>query len=363
MTTPTPHKLEIGEAVLGNSNPRFSGVTSTMLQVLKHQQALLSLTVLGRYNLPSETPSITFLECARKLQTPLPDGRYRVFHARRNNEMLLAVALKYLFGAKIKIIFTATAQRHPSWITQWLISKADGLITTSTAAAAYLPREQDIIIPHGIDSERYVPPARKIEAWKSLGLPGDFGIGIFGRVRPQKGVDLLIDAMISIFQRDPHNKATVVIVGETTKKFEPYLQSLKDRIKEAGLEERFHFLGKQPFGKIPELFRGMSLVAALSRNEGYGLTVLEAMSSGCAVLATEAGAWKDILKSDAFGKIVPIDDLPSTKSALETLINKGPEALESMGQSARQIILEQYQIEKEAERLVNFYRTIQESTT
>ncbi len=363
MTTPTPPEPEIGEVVLGNSNARFSGVTSTMLQVLPFQQKLLSLSVLGNHNLPHGTPTTSFVECARKLRTPLPNGRNRVFHARRNNEMLQAVALKYLFGAKIQIVFTATAQRHPTWITRWLISKADGLITTSNAAAAYLPRAQDIIIPHGIDSERYAPPASKTEAWKSLGLPGDFGIGIFGRVRPQKGVDLLVDAMISILQRSPNNKATVVIVGETTQKFEPYLQTLKNRIQLAGLEERFHFFGKQPFEKIPELFRGMSLVTALSRNEGYGLTVLEAMSSGCAVLASEAGAWKDIIKSDAFGKIVPIDDLPATESALESLISNGPEALEAMGQRAQQTILKQYRVEEEAEHLVNFYRTIQESTT
>ena len=148
----------IGEIILGNSNPRFSGVTSTMLQVLQHQQAIVSLSVLGKHHLPEDTHTVSFIECARDLKRPLSDGRWRVFHARRNNEMLQAVALKYLFGAKIKIVFTATAQRHPTWITRWLISKADGLITTSNAAAAYLPRPPDIIIPHGIDSELYTPP-------------------------------------------------------------------------------------------------------------------------------------------------------------------------------------------------------------
>ena len=347
----------MGEIILGNSNPRFSGVTSTMLQVLQHQQAVVSLSVLGKHNLPSGTPTVRFVECARGLKRPLPDGRWRVFHARRNNEMLQAVALKYLFGAKIKIVFTATAQRHPTWITRWLISKADGLITTSNAAAAYLPRNPDIIIPHGIDSERYAPPASKTEAWQALGLPGEFGIGIFGRVRPQKGVDLLIDAMISILQHSPNNKATVVIVGETTQKFEPYLQALKDRIQAAGLEDRFHFLGKQPFEKIPELFRGMSLVAALSRNEGFGLTVLEAMASGCTVLASDAGAWADIIKNN-FGRLVPCDAPEQTFEALQELINLPTVAVNMMEESAREEIKKNYRVEKEAKRLVDFYNTL-----
>ena len=348
----------IGEIILGNSNPRFSGVTSTMLQVLQHQQAIVSLSVLGKHHLPSGTPTVRFIECARSLRCPLPDGRWRVFHARRNNEMLQAVILKYIFRAKIKIVFTATAQRHPTWITRWLISKADGLITTSNAAAAYLPRNPDIIIPHGIDSERYAPPASKTEAWHALGLPGEFGIGIFGRVRPQKGVDLLVDAMIQVIQSHTEFKGTVVIVGETTRKYESYLNSLKKRIHNAGLSERFIFLGRQPFERIPDLFRGMSLVAALSRNEGFGLTVLEAMSSGSAVLTSRAGAWADIIKPN-FGRLVACDNLQQTTTVIEELMKLPIHAIQTMGANARAEIEGHYAIEQEAKRLIDFYCSLQ----
>ena len=348
----------IGEIILGNSNPRFSGVTSTMLQVLQHQQAIVSLSVLGKHHLPSGTPTVRFIECARSLRCPLPDGRWRVFHARRNNEMLQAVILKYIFRAKIKIVFTATAQRHPTWITRWLISNADGLITTSNAAAAYLPRKPDIIIPHGIDSERYAPPANKTEAWQALNLPGEFGIGIFGRVRPQKGVDLLVDAMIQVIQSHPEFKGIVVIVGETTHKYESYLNSLKKRIHNAGLSERFVFLGRQPFERIPDLFRGMSLVAALSRNEGFGLTVLEAMSSGSAILASRAGAWADIIKPN-FGRLVACDNLQQTTTAIEELMKQPIHAIQTMGANARAEIEAHYAIEQEAKRLIDFYCSLQ----
>lgn len=349
----------LGEIILGNSNPRFSGVTSTMLQVLQHQRAVVSLSVLGKHHLPSGTPTVRFMECVRGLRYPLANGKWRVFHARRNNEMLQAVTLKYIFRAKIKIIFTATAQRHPTWITRWLISKADGLITTSNTAATYLPRKPDAIIPHGIDSERYAPPANgKTEAWQTLKLPGEFGIGIFGRVRPQKGVDLLIDAMVRVIQGHPGFKGTVVIVGETTHKYEPYLNALKERIHHAGLSERFIFLGKQPFERIPDLFRGMSLVAALSRNEGFGLTVLEAMSSGTAVLASRAGAWADIIKP-SFGRLVACDNLQQTTTAIEELLKQPTHALHAMGANARAEIEVNYAIEQEAKRLIDFYRSLQ----
>jgi len=347
------------EVILGNSNPRFSGVTSTMLQVLPYQQGIISLGVLGKHHLPNNIKTFSFHECARKLRKPLANGNFRIFHARRNDEMLQAVVLKCLFRAKIKIVFTATAQRYPSWITRWLISKADGLLTTSKIAAAYLPRSPDRIICHGVDTIRYSPHTKsKEDAWLELGFPGHYGVGIFGRIRPQKGTDLLIKAMIQVFKENPECGATVVIVGETTSKYETYLESLKHRIRLEGLDQKFIFLGKQEFERIPELFRGMSIVAALSRNEGFGLTVLEAMASGCAVLASDAGAWGDIVQDD-FGRLVPRDDLEQmTQSLIE--LNKLPaEILHNMGKQARLEIEQNYNIEREAQQLVDFYRSLQ----
>ncbi len=65
----------------------------------------------------------------------------------------------------------------------------------------------------------------------------------------------------------------------------------------------------------------MSIVTALSRNEGYGLTVLEAMSSAKAVIASRAGAWPDILSPEEDGLLVDIGDVPSTRAAQERTDN------------------------------------------
>ena len=330
-----------------------------MLQVLPCQQEIISLGVLGNHHLPTNVKTFSFLKCARELRQLLPDGNYRIFHARRNNEMLQAVALKCIFRAKIKIVFTATAQRYPSWITRWLISKADGLLTTSQTAATYLPRSPDKIICHGVDTIKYRPATKsKEDAWKELGFPGHYGIGIFGRIRPQKGTDLLIKAMIQVFKENPECGATIVVVGETTSKYESYLESLKNRIRSEGFDQKFIFLGKQEFERIPTLFRGMSIVAALSRNEGFGLTVLEAMASGCAVLASDAGAWGEIVRDD-FGRLVPRDDLEQTIQKLIELIKLPADEIHKMGKQARLEIEQNYRIEREAKQLVKFYRSLQ----
>jgi len=338
--------MDVPDLILGNSNQRFSGVTSTMLQTLPEVQARMPLVVLGKHHLPENTPLLSFREL-----TKLRD-KTRLFHARRNDEMIQALAARKL-GAKLKIVFTSTAQRHHSRFTRWLMGQMDGIITTCSAADSYLKKKADIVIPHGIDLERFQAPAHKTQAWHSLGFPGEYGIGIFGRVRPQKGIDLLVEAAIPLLKKDP--APSIIIVGETTPKFQNYQADLQRKIDEAGLTKRIIFHGKQPGSELPTLFQGMSLVAALSRNEGFGLTVPEAMASGCAVLASHAGAWQDIVTEGRHGSLVPCDDLDATREKLDLLLKAD---LLKMGQAGRAHVEEHYTVAREAAALVGYYQSI-----
>lgn len=343
------------ELILGNSNPRFSGVTSTMLQVLRHQQSMMKVAVMGSYHVPDDCHTLTLLETAKLCRSPLPDGRPRIFHARRNDEMLQALLLKKVFRAKIRIAFTATAQRPPSWITRWLTRQADGVITTSSAANQYIEGGADVIIPHGIDLSTYQPAADRDQAWRELGYPGKFGIGIFGRVRHQKGVDVFVRALIPLMKKHPD--FTAVICGETTPDQKTFETELQQEIEAAELSQQFQFIGKQPFEALPKLFRSMSIVAALSRNEGFGLTVLEAMASGTAVVASEAGAWKDVIRDGTDGFIVPCDDVSSTSKKLAQLMSD-PAMLEPMGQHGRQRVEQHYTLEREASEICRFLKSL-----
>lgn len=329
-----------------------------MLHTLPGIRDEISLAVLGNHHLPKDVPSLSWREFVKLCREPLPGGRPHIFHARRNDEMIQALVAKRLFGAKIKIVFTSTAQRHHTWITKALIKRMDGLLTTCSAAASYLERTPDRTIPHGIDLATYAPPSSKNEEWKKLNLPGGYGIGIFGRVRPQKGTDLLIDAALPLLKKYP--EPTVVIVGETTPKHREYQKSLEEKVAAAGLGERVVFLGKRPGEELPGLFRAMSVVAALSRNEGFGLTVLEAMASGCAVLASRAGAWEDIVREGVHGHLVPCDDLPAVQEALDKLLAK-PAQFSSMGEAGRKHVETHYSVERESAALADYYRHLQQS--
>ena len=99
-------------------------------------------------------------------------------------------------------------------------------------------------------------------------------------------------------------------------------------------------------------------MVALSENEGFGLTILEAMSSGAAVLASEAGAWPEVVREGIDGYVVPVNDLAAVKEKMALLL-QAESQLDDMGKSGRERVLKHYSVEREAKELCEFYRTMQ----
>ena len=344
------------ELILGNSNSNFSGVTSTMLQVMSQQRKMINLRVMGRHFLPDPALAISFWQTALLCRKPLSNGKWRIFHARRVDEMIQGVILKYIFRAKIKLVFSSAAQRKRSGLTLWLTRQMDGVVAVSNRSASYLAEPPAMINPHGVQIANYVPAADKQLAWQDLGYGGKYGIGILGRVRKQKGVHLFVNACIELLGNYPDYHA--VVVGAISGSNKDFVADLKNRIDQAGLSQRITFTDELPFERIPPIFSALSLVCALSDNEGFGLTVLEAMSCGAAVLATQAGAWEDIVRPGIDGYIVPVNDQQAVTSKMAQLLSSA-DTLHRMGQAGRAQVEKQYGVEHEARRLVDYFRSLQ----
>lgn len=343
------------EVIVPNMNRRFSGITSTVAQVLPYQRKELVIATVG-HPLPGKGwLHLEWLELLRLCGRSLPNGNPRIFHARRNIEMLAGLALKHALRRRLHLVFTSTAQRkHSAW-TRFLYRKMDTLLSTSPRAAGFLLREPEKIIPHGVDTTHYHPAQDRVKAWLKGGLPGRYGIGIFGRIRPQKGIGEFVEALCQVLPRNP--EWTAVIVGETTPRHRSFEEQLKARVEAAGLSERFQWIGKRPFAEIPEWFRRMSLVVCASRNEGFGLTCLEAMASGVPVVATRAGAWEMVIREGVDGWLIPCADAAALAQAVDAAMLE-PEQIEAMGRAARARIEQAFTIEREAESINTVYKEI-----
>lgn len=167
------------ELIVPNLHRRYSGVTATNRMVAPKLARMFRAAWFGTHR-PDGIAAMGFLDLMRlwRRRTPV------IWHARRNDEMIAGLLLRGL-GWPLKLIFTSAAQRHHTWLTRWLIRKMDAIIATSPLSASYLKREATVVM-HGVDTDRYVPPADRAAAFAESGLPGRYAIGCFGRVRAQR---------------------------------------------------------------------------------------------------------------------------------------------------------------------------------
>ncbi len=335
--------------VVPNLHWRYSGVTATNRMVAPRIAKLVRAAWLGS-DAPDGIGRLTFGDLLR-LRSRAQRGKPRIWHARRNNEMLVGLVLRGL-GWPWKLVFTSAGQRHHSWITRFMIARMDAVIATSQASASYLKRPATVV-HHGVDTQVYAPPPDRVAAFAAAGLPGKYAIGCFGRVRAQKGTDLFVGAMCALLPKYPD--FTAVVIGPVDDR--AFADRLEASVREAGLAERVRFLGELPIVDLPLWYQRISIYAFTSRNEGFGLTLIEAMAAGAALVAARAGAAEAVVVDGESGVLVPTGDARALAAALEPLM-RAPERAREMGRKARARAIAEFSIDAEVERIAAVYRQV-----
>jgi mannosyltransferase len=336
------------QLIVPNLHRRYSGVTATNRMVAPKLARMFNAAWLGP-DAPDGISRMTVAELRKfwRRRTPL------IWHARRNNEMIVGVLLKS-FGWPLKLVFTSAAQRHHTWITRWLIRRMDAIIATSDISASFLKRPATVI-PHGVYTDVYAPPPDRAAAFAASGLPGRYVIGCFGRVRAQKGSDVFVDAMCRLLPRYPD--FTAVMVGAITPEQSGFANDLKQRIEAAGLQSRIIIRGELEIEEVQRWYQRLTIYAFTSRNEGFGLTLIEAMAVGAALVASRAGAAELVVEDGATGVLTPPGDADALVAALEPLM-RNPASAMAMGARARARVLEKFSLDAEANAIAGVYRTL-----
>jgi len=340
-----PHPLGDLQLIVPNLHRRYSGVTATNRMVAPRLARLFRAAWFGS-DAPEGIARLSVGDLLRLWRRPNP----LIWHARRNNEMIVGVMLRAL-GWPLKLVFTSAAQRHHSWITRWLIRRMDAIIATSDISASFL-KVKATVVPHGVDTEVYAPPADRAATFAESGLPGRYAIGCFGRVRAQKGSDVFVDAMCRLLPRYPD--FTAVIVGAITPEQLPFANELKKRIEAAGLQSRIVITGELEIAEVQRWYQRLTIYAFTSRNEGFGLTLIEAMSAGSALVAARAGAAELVVEDGVTGVLIPPGDADALTVALERLL-KDPLSAETMGAKARTRVVEKFSLDAEARQIAAVY--------
>ena len=159
------------------------------------------------------------------------------------------------------------------------------------------PQSRIVVIPSGIERERFnnidVEKAKaKLKLKKNIQY-----IGLIGRLDPQKGQHLLLEAFNKIKNdMDWH----LVFLGESTQgEHSGYLKNLKHFTKENNIEDRVHF---RPFRDDTENFySAIDLFVMATKSETFGMVTIEALASGCKIVGSNSGGTAEILNKADVG--------------------------------------------------------------
>lgn len=340
----------LADVVVANIHRRYTGVSATVRALMPYLREFRSVSLFdtGKLGLGGE---VTLFTLVRFGWTAPAVGQYRIWHARRDVEILLGVFLRSILRQPWKVIFTSAAPRRHGPVLRWIINRSDAIIATSAKAASFLDWHT-VVIHHGVDTNWFCPPdeSRKTRL-QGKKISAQFAIAQFGRIRYSKGTDLFVHAMLKLLPNHPDFVA--VISGLCQPEDQAFLQSLLTEIRNAGLEDRILFLGDLNPNEIRDWYQTVSLVVAASRSEGFGLTPLEAFASGCPVIASHAGIWPEVVDRE-------VGELFETGS-LDDLVNKlrrymqSPFQLAHLGASARDRAEKCHGILNEASQINQLY--------
>lgn len=207
-----------------------------------------------------------------------------------------------------------------------LVRSARVCVGVSEAAAWFchhLGARSTTVIPNGIVTATYGRPLTQA-------MGSTIRIVYVGRLIWAKGVQDLIEAF-AVVQRSGQ-PISLVIAGAGV--FENELRAL---CVGRGVAEAVQFLGEKLPAEIPAVLAATDIFVNPSYSEGLPSSVLEAAATGCAVIATDVGGTREIIRDGETGLLIPPRDRTALVAALESLIRE-PALRERLGVRARNAV-------------------------
>jgi L-malate glycosyltransferase len=206
-------------------------------------------------------------------------------------------------------------------------------------------------IYNGIDIDHIEQIAKKIDRNKlrnDIGIDNKPVIGMVGRLRQEKGQDILLDAMPDVIKAIPN--VMLLVVGDG-----PDRMSLELRAKSLGLARNILWLGQMDHDEVIKLYTIMDVVVIPSRFEGFGLSAAEAMAAGCPVIASAVDGLAEVIQHGVTGLLFPADDTKKLASSIIDLLMHREKSL-TIAKKGNDDIRDRFSIEKYASSIISAYQ-------
>ena len=211
-----------------------------------------------------------------------------------------------------------------------------------------LPVDKTHAIYNGINLAGYCPAAAP---------PDPPVLGFLARMCHGKGLATLVDAFITLKQRDRTPGLTLKVVGAATPGDEPFIAQQRQKLTDAGVLADAEFCPNVSHEQKQELLRRMSVLSVPTNyGESFGLYVIEALASGVPLVLPRRGAFPELIEHLGGGIIVEPDSAQALADGIEIMLLRGEES-RAMAAKARERVLQQFSDDNMAKAVVDVYDT------
>lgn len=329
--------------------PKIGGIEysidslASALKELGHEVHIITRRYSGRDNCNSRNGIKVIRVKGRELDTRfispsaywetfkiLKSGNYDIIHAHGLDSPLASFSL--IAGRKFGIPSVMTnhslagrRRMRPLLLLagRFFLRYADAVIAVSSA----VEKESKIMapgkvyqIPNGIGIEKH--DREKTEFKKD----GKIVIATVARMTPKKRVIDIVDIAPEILIK--HSNITFLIIGDG-----PLKKKIEKRARELGVAENFHFTGEVRREEVLNLLESSEIFALPSEDEAFGISILEAISKGVAVVARNNSGVSDIISHKKTGLLA--DSKAEMKMYIEKLV-ENPELRQNYATSAHE---------------------------
>lgn len=284
----------------------------------------------------------------------LRQERFEILHAHKFGSNLWGSIFGRLTRTPVVVAHEQTWSYEGQPLRRLLDGKVIGRLADVIVAVSTRDQERMTSV-EGIPpaKTRYIPNAfMPLKAAETEGdLRAELGIdagtpvaGTLAVLRPQKAIDVLLDAFAIVAKRMPDARLVIGGFGEMSETWQAHA-------REIGIGERVDWLGGRNDG--PVVLGGFDIAVMSSDFEGTPLFAFECMAARTPMVVTDVGGQRDIFENGESALLVPARDTAAMADALEELL-RDPERRQAMAEAAHERLAE-FSVERAVERVEALY--------
>ena len=183
-------------------------------------------------------------------------------------------------------------------------------------------------------------------------------IGYLSRMCPDKGLDTLVDAFVSLKKNEKLRNARLRIAGGQRGDDEVFLNQIRQRLSSHGLIDDVEFLADFDRDTKADFLQSLSVLSVPEKQPvAYGLYVIEALAAGVPVVEPASGAFPELLEMTGGGVLCEPNNAAALAKAMEPLL-LDPDYARQLGKQGSDAVFEKFNIEQTAKEMVRIYEGV-----